>query len=598
MNDRKLTILYGSQTGTAQDIAERIWRESKHYHFKGPVKPLDEFDVRNLIYEPVLIFVCATTGQGEEPDNMKKFWKFLLRRNLPSTSLINSKFAILGLGDSSYAKFNFVAKKLSKRLEQLGAERICSVGLADDQHDLGADAVVDPWIKNLWETLLNIYPLPSGVQPSKSDSLPLSRWNVKIQNNVTSSSGEEGAELSHINMFVSQEPRIAECISNKRMTSETHFQDVRLIKLSSDLDYKPGDIAVVYPQNNPDAVHTLFTILSAEDNTYRYHKNDSVTVSPQDPDMPVPQELSKPVTLLDCATNYWDLNAIPRRYTFQLLSHFTTNELEKEKLVEFTTAEGLEELYNYCNRPRRNILEVLADFPYAAKNIPAHYLFEVLPRIKPRYFSIASSRIYHPNEIHLMVAVVVYKTKLVKPRSGLASRWLAAIEPGQKLPVSILKGSLTFPQDPKIPVIMVGPGTGVAPFRSYVYERVGLGTASAKVLHLYFGCRYHDQDFHCKEEWDQLIKANELTMHTAFSRDQSEKIYVQDLIKRNGESVAKLIADGAHIYIAGNAKDMPTAVKEAFANSVATHKKESLEEAMKSIEAMEQNGKYQTETWT
>jgi len=128
MFERRLTILYGSETGTAQDLAEQIWRESKLYHFIGCVLPMDMYDINKLINEQIVIFICSTTGQGDEPDNMKKFWKFLLRRNLPLDSLSTVKFACLGLGDSSYIKYNFVAKRLQKRLQQLGGQSIVTLG--------------------------------------------------------------------------------------------------------------------------------------------------------------------------------------------------------------------------------------------------------------------------------------------------------------------------------------------------------------------------------------------------------------------------------------------------------------------------------------
>lgn len=128
MINRKLTILYGSQTGTAQDLAEKLYRESKKYHFTGPVTAMDTYDVKKLINENIVLFVCSTTGQGEEPDNMRVFWKFLLRKSLPSDSLRGVHFAVLGLGDSSYTKFNFVAKRLNRRMQQLGAHQILPIG--------------------------------------------------------------------------------------------------------------------------------------------------------------------------------------------------------------------------------------------------------------------------------------------------------------------------------------------------------------------------------------------------------------------------------------------------------------------------------------
>lgn len=179
LNSRKVTILYGSQTGTAQDLAEQIYRETKLYHFNGPVQSMDCYDITNLINEIFVIFVCSTTGQGDEPDNMKSFWRFLLRRNLPSDSLSGLRFGVIGLGDSSYSKFNFVAKRLGKRLSQLGGREILPIGLCDDQHDLGASGVYFPWISDMWKKLLDIYPLPDGLKIL--ESIPQQyKWNVSI----------------------------------------------------------------------------------------------------------------------------------------------------------------------------------------------------------------------------------------------------------------------------------------------------------------------------------------------------------------------------------------------------------------------------------
>lgn len=193
--ERKLTILYGSQTGTAQDLAEQIWRESKRFHFTGTVMPMDKYEVRDLTDEKLVIFVCSTTGQGEEPDNMKTFWKFLLRRSLPPDSLNALHYAVLGLGDSSYEKFNFVSKRLNKRLQQLGANAIQAIGLCDDQHDLGASAVYIKWIADLWNELLVECPLPAGLTPLDESPRQI-RWNVEIiqANNIQNL-------RSHLNIY-------------------------------------------------------------------------------------------------------------------------------------------------------------------------------------------------------------------------------------------------------------------------------------------------------------------------------------------------------------------------------------------------------------
>lgn len=175
---RKLTVLYGSQTGTAQDLAEYIWRESKRFHFTGPVLPLDKYNVHDLIDERLVVFVCSTTGQGEEPDNMKAFWKFLLRKSLPTDSLRSLHCAVLGLGDSGYEKFNFVAKRLNKRLQQLSANILLPVGLCDDQHDVGPSAVYEQWIADLWTELSVMLPLPHPLQALPETPRQF-RWQVE-----------------------------------------------------------------------------------------------------------------------------------------------------------------------------------------------------------------------------------------------------------------------------------------------------------------------------------------------------------------------------------------------------------------------------------
>ena len=175
---RKLLVLYGSQTGCAQEVAERIAWEGKRRHFRVRVAGMDEYDVMNLPSEPLVILCASTTGQGDVPDNMRAFWSFLLRRSLGSDSLVGSSFATFGLGDSGYAKYNAVAKRLDKRLEMLGAQRLVPLGLGDDQDRAGYDQALDPWLSALWDAALRLMPLPDGVTIDTSDSLPPARYLV------------------------------------------------------------------------------------------------------------------------------------------------------------------------------------------------------------------------------------------------------------------------------------------------------------------------------------------------------------------------------------------------------------------------------------
>ncbi|EGK96229.1 AGAP003889-PB [Anopheles gambiae str. PEST] len=458
MMERKLTILYGSQSGTAQDLAEQIWRESKMYFFRGNVLPMDEYDVSELIGERFVVCVCSTYGQGEEPDNMKRFWKFLLRKSLPNDSLQQVHFAVLGLGDSRYPKFNYVAKKLHKRLLQLGGSALLPVGLCDDQHDLGYGAVFLPWINQLWDEL-----------------------------------GQ----------------------------------------------------------------------------------------------MPVPSILQKPLPLAAIAEQYWDLTAIPRARAFAVLAKNCSNELEREKLIEFSRYEGQEELFAYANRPRRTILEVLLDFPHATKSLTLEALFELFQPIKPRAFSIASAM--ESGKLQILVAVIEYKTKLSVPRRGLCSHWLKDLQPGNMVNAWVRKSTFQLPADNKTPLVMIGPGTGLAPFRGILQERELSETPTSAPLVLFFGCRSSTADFHCEEDLKRMEQSGMLQLFCAFSRDQPEKVYVQHLIKKEGMLLKKLlIENGGYVLVSGSSKNMPQAVKEALIEAIgdAQH-----------IEKMIQTNRYQEETW-
>lgn len=579
-----MLILYGSETGTAQDVAEGIWRTSKRYGFTGTVQPMDDYDISKLIYEPLIVFVCSTTGQGDPPENMRNFWRFLLRKSLPKNSLSNSWVAVLGLGDSSYAKFNFSAKKLSKRLVSLGAKLLIDTGLCDDQHDLGLYAELIPWTEKLWNTLQPLYPHLKLIKESGDSSLLL-KWEA-----VPRDGNPE--ELS----FLPGEPNErywCEVSNNVRITDKNHFQDVRLITFVPDnesIQYSPGSVAYIRPTNQQSSVEKLISIIGEQ--CPKVFDLKSIN-------LPLPEMLEgKILSLKDVATVYWDINAVPRRYVFEVLAKITTSELEKDKLEEFLMPSGLDEMYSYCNRPRRTTLEVLQDFPVAASNLQLDHLFEIFQPIRARAYSIASSIEYDGPVIKLLVAIVQYKTRLSVPRQGLASTWLSTVT--GRVCVAVKPPSLKFPE--RGSVIMVGPGTGIAPFRSFISKRVaqvhhGEGDIPKEWLVVIFGSRYKNADFHFGNEFEKWEKTNDITLITAFSRDQPEKIYVQHKIVSEGPFLFQRIhSDDCFIFVAGSSNNMPIAVKDAFMDIIATEGGFTKEEAKTYIGRMEASGRYQEET--
>ncbi|XP_053667571.1 NADPH-dependent diflavin oxidoreductase 1 [Anopheles marshallii] len=581
MMERKLTILYGSQSGTAQDLAEQIWRESKMYFFRGNVLPMDEYDVSQLIGERFVVCVCSTYGQGEEPDNMKRFWKFLLRKNLPTDSLQQVHFAVLGLGDSRYPKFNYVAKKLHKRLIQLGGTALLPVGLCDDQHDLGYGAVFLPWIDQLWDDLGRIVPLPAGTRKLPESPREF-RWKVEIAPAGQQQTGaiDLYADITMPNGFQTM------VVENRRTTAPDHFQDVRMITFEKRaVPWSSGDVLYVRPHNSSESIDQLFELF----NQHELHldRDTVVHVKAIDSEMPVPSILQNPLPLVAIAEQYWDLTAIPRARAFAVLAKNCTNELEREKLIEFSRYEGQEELFAYANRPRRTILEVLMDFPHATKCLTLEALFELFQPIKPRAFSIASA--VESGKLQILVAIIEYRTKLSVPRRGLCSNWLKLLTPGRVVNAWVRKSTFQLPADNRIPLVMIGPGTGLAPFRGILQERELSETPTSAPLVLFFGCRSSTADFHCEEDLKRMEQSGMLQLFCAFSRDQLDKVYVQHLIKKQGVLLKKLLVeDGGYVLVSGSSKNMPQAVKEALA--------EAIDDAQH-IENMIQANRYQEETW-
>lgn len=244
--------------------------------------------------------------------------------------------------------------------------------------------------------------------------------------------------------------------------------------------------------------------------------------------MPVPAHLRQTRTLRHYATQYWNLNATPRQRAFELLAMHSDNELEREKLLELTTAEGEQNFFDYVTRPRRTILEVLHDFRGSTACLRLDTCFELFEPIKARSFSIASCR--QSGRLELLVAVVEYRTKLKAARRGLCSHWLRSLAVGARVRAVCKTGTIRLPAERRTPIVMVGPGTGLALFRSILQERQltaaagGSGDDDGATLALFFGCRSEGSDFHCEDELRAMQASGLLRLFTAFSRDQEQKM--------------------------------------------------------------------------
>lgn len=365
-------------------------------------------------------------------------------------------------------------------------------------------------------------------------------------------------------------------MENKRMTPINHWQDVRQLTFytSEEEAYDPGDILNIMPKNFPEDVQTLIDLMGWNDVA-----DKKVSFVPTAPDFYAADNLQSMVpgliptdqsTLRDLLIHNLDITAIPKRHFFQIMSHYTTDLMHRDRLLEYCNPAFTDEFYDYTSRPRRGILEVLQDFP--SVKLPWAHATELFPLIRPRKYSISSGgaiKFEVPDQsltkIQLLVAIVKYKTVLKKVRQGLCSRYLAAMPAKTNLLVTITEGSLGLAAArPKSPLMLIGPGTGIAPLRSLIWERAQSATPDrlADTL-IFYGGRNKRADNFYSEEWG-LRHLGVTKAYTAFSRDQKEKIYVQDIIRQEKKEVWRMLKKSPVIVVCGSSGNMPKAVREAI----------------------------------
>ena len=410
---------------------------------------------------------------------------------------------------------------------------------------------------------------------------------------------------------------------NRRVTPRAHWQDVRHLVFSSDqaAAYGPGDVLTIFPKNSSKDVDQLLQRMGwtgTADKPIHFTPTKTIVEGAFYPLPPI--FLSGPSTTLRALlTEHLDLTAIPRRSFFSLIAHFTDDQFHKDRLLEFTKPEYIDELYDYTSRPRRSILEVLQEFE--SVKIPWQWAANILPELRGRQFSIASGgqlkqRSDGSARFELLVAIVKYRTIIKKIREGVCTRYLAHLPTGTKLRVGLQKGGLAITKpEAQRPVIMIGPGTGVAPMRSLIWERLhwakerdieedqntkACTNDPAQTGHstLFFGCRNQTADYFYEAEWQDLQQRMPLIVLPAFSRDQEHKVYVQDLIRQHSDSVYRQLHDGGGlVYVCGSSGKMPKAVRAALVDVFKERGGMDQRDAEGFLEAMEKEGRYKQETW-
>lgn len=593
-----VTILYGSQTGNAEDLAKRIGLQVKSRNYSTLVMAIDDFPIKELPKQNVIIYVCSTTGHGQEPENMRLFYNFIRRRDLPRNCLSSLHFAVYGLGDSSYAKFNYVSKILFKRLKECGARPILDIVCGDEQHEFGCDGVIYPKLDVLWTNLSGIISPHASLDTHAQSRLS---YEVRVCDNAQSPQDVFSP------VFVEKRSiMVARCVKNERVTPKDHFQDTRHLifePIDDTVAYKPGDVCVIYPCNTDENVKTFISLLNLEpEMRFSLRKLDKDYMVNYMYDF-VPDGLK----VEELVRQYLDILAIPRRSFFEYLWPLSNDDLERTKLKEFSTTEGQEELFDYCVFPKRSILEVLIDFPKTTANIKLEHLFDIIPPMKPRSFSIASSLAKHPNQVHLIVGVVKYKTRLRKVRKGLCSTYLSLLETqncdsqNNLLKLSINPTSFKLPDDPTQHIILIGPGLGIAPFRSFIQEKAARRTEAVQadcLIHMYFGCRYANADYYFQQELEEYERSGLIRLRVAFSRHEPKR-YVQDLMLEDSDMIRELIIERrALIYVAGNSK-LPQDLRNILARILGSSEDgdDKLQSGERIVTQLEDTNRIQYDCW-
>lgn len=386
-------ILHAGETGNAEEVAYEI--QSK-LPLRTTVLPIDQYDIMNLPDEKHIIFTTSTTGEGETPESMKKFWSFLLKKSLAGDALSGLNFSVFGLGDSSYEQFNAVARKLDRRLQMLGAKPMNRLGLGDDQAPYGYLSALNAWLADLTSHIQQA----TGIQ-----HLPLNTSATMPQHKITC----VDVSLAAVAKLVGTSGRevfATSVVTNKRLTAAVWGQDVRHIKLHVDTEYgseKPlyevGDVALVYYRNPPELVNKAISLIV--EGAQRHHEPYSAT-SVLNIELCGASRSSRVGSVQACSLQtlletHLDIGAVPKRSYFVALAPYATNPEEAAKLLELASDAGTDLYFDYCTKERKSYVEVLEEFRSCRP--PLAVLLGAVQVIPARQYSIASSPLLCPREV-------------------------------------------------------------------------------------------------------------------------------------------------------------------------------------------------------
>ncbi|RKP56201.1 assimilatory sulfite reductase (NADPH) flavoprotein subunit [Cohnella endophytica] len=540
------TVLFGSQTGNSQKLAKKLSGKLQEQGFQVTLSSMIDFKPNGLKKIKNLFVLVSTHGEGDPPDNAISFYEFLHGKRAPQ--LEEMSFSVLALGDTSYEFFCKTGRDFDQRLEELGAKRLAPRVDCDVDFDESAEQ----WISSVLEAVS---------RSSAGAQAPLAVTSQSV-------SGTQASEYSRSNPFQ------ADVLDNLNLNGRGSDRETRHLEISlenSNLQYEPGDSLGVYPRNHPRLVDELIEALG-------WNEDELV---------PLPKSAEER-SLKEALTGYYEITVLSK----PLIEHMA--ELVPTSGLNHLLAPGQEQaLREYVKG--RDLLDLVQD--YDLNGVTAKSFVSLLRKIPARLYSISSSPKAYPDEVHLTIRKVHYESH-GRVRYGVCSSYVSErLEPGQTLPVFVQENpNFKLPANPDTPIIMIGPGTGVAPFRAFLGEREELGAEGKSWL--FYGDQHFSSDFLYQIEWQRWLKDGVLTrMDVAFSRDTDRKVYVQHRMLERSKELYQWLQDGAVVYVCGDEKKMAHDVQAAL---IAILKQEGGlgdEEATAYLTQMQQDKRYQRDVY-
>lgn len=540
-----LTILYGSRTGNGEGLAKKALKLATEQGIKATLKNMADYKTRDLETEKNLLVIVSTHGEGVPPFSAKELHGFIYGKRAPKLAGVN--YAVLGLGDSSYFHFCKTGKDFDEQLEQLGAKRL----VARAACDVDFEAAADEWLKRAipafggGEVVVGAAPqFRLLAKPTKKNTKP--------------------------EAHTKKNPFMAPVYEKISLHGKGSKRQTLHIELSTEnaqgLEYEPGDAAGVYPLNSAELVDEALAVTGL-------NAGDFVIFNGVEKKLET--ALHKNVELSKITTD------VVNRY----LETYPNEKLKK-------LSENPDKFKEYLDG--RDIVDLLHDYP---AEVTAENLIKILRPLQPRYYSISSSPKACPGELHLTVGVVQYHNA-GRNKKGTCSTFLSDLSvDDEKVPVFIESNpGFRLPENDETPIIMVGAGTGIAPYRAFVQHR-DLADNKGKSW-LFFGNRNFETEFLYQTEWQGFLKSGALTkMDVAFSRDGDKKLYVQDKLQENAAEVFQWLEEGAHVYICGDMKKMAGDVQHTLVKIVEKHGVMTKENALEYVDNLQKDKRLQLDVY-